>query len=282
MSTLMIATLGALSYFICFGGNWILGVSMIERPLIVGTVTGLLLGNVSQGIIIGASLEAIFMGAVNIGGAVSAEPAAATVFAVVFSLTTGGVTPKAALAIAVPIGVLAGIMTMFVNNVVLSFLVPFMDRFAAADNGKGIVRLHFGAWFFRFFLFALVVFFGILVGRSSVQAFVNNIPAVIMTGLTTMSGFLPAVGFAILLKMLWSKELAVYYFLGFILVSYLKLPLVAVAAIGAILVVISTTTDWKILQLEKRKPEVTTASDSIEDVTGNNDAENDEEEDFFK
>jgi len=282
MSTLMIATLGALSYFICFGGNWILGVSMIERPLIVGTVTGLLLGNVSQGIIIGASLEAIFMGAVNIGGAVSAEPAAATVFAVVFSLTTGGVTPKAALAIAVPIGVLAGIMTMFVNNVVLSFLVPFMDRFAAADNGKGIVRLHFGAWFFRFFLFALVVFFGILVGRSSVQAFVNNIPAVIMTGLTTMSGFLPAVGFAILLKMLWSKELAVYYFLGFILVSYLKLPLVAVAAIGAILVVISTTTDWKILQLEKRKPEVTTASDSIEDATGNNDAENDEEEDFFK
>ena len=278
----MIATLGALSYFICFGGNWILGVSMIERPLIVGTVTGLLLGNVSQGIIIGASLEAIFMGAVNIGGAVSAEPAAATVFAVVFSLTTGGVTPKAALAIAVPIGVLAGIMTMFVNNVVLSFLVPFMDRFAAADNGKGIVRLHFGAWFFRFFLFALVVFFGILVGRSSVQAFVNNIPAVIMTGLTTMSGFLPAVGFAILLKMLWSKELAVYYFLGFILVSYLKLPLVAVAAIGAILVVISTTTDWKILQLEKRKPEVTTASDSIEDATGNNDAENDEEEDFFK
>jgi len=282
MSTLMIATLGALSYFICFGGNWILGVSMIERPLIVGTVTGLLLGNVSQGIIIGASLEAIFMGAVNIGGAVSAEPAAATVFAVVFSLTTGGVTPKAALAIAVPIGVLAGIMTMFVNNVVLSFLVPFMDRYAAADNGKGIIRLHFGAWFFRFFLFALVVFFGILVGRSSVQSFVNNIPAVIMTGLTTMSGFLPAVGFAILLKMLWSKELAVYYFLGFILVSYLKLPLVAVAAIGAILVVISTTTDWKILQLEKRKPEAVNASEDVSDSNGNSNSESDEEEDFFK
>lgn len=277
MSTLTIATLGALAYFICFGGNWILGVSMIERPLIVGTVTGLLLGNMSQGIIIGASLEAIFMGAVNIGGAVSAEPAAATVFAVVFSLTTGGVSPKAALAIAVPIGVLAGIMTMFVNNVVLSFLVPFMDRFAAKDNGKAIVRIHFGAWFFRFFLFALVVFFGILVGRSSVQTFVNNIPEVIMTGLTTMSGFLPAVGFAILLKMLWSKELAVYYFLGFILVAYLKLPLVAVAAIGAILVVISSTTDWKILQLEKQKP---SPDSKIEDET---DTKNDKDvEDFFE
>lgn len=279
MSTLTIATLGALAYFICFGGNWILGVSMIERPLIVGTVTGLLLGNVTQGVIIGASLEAIFMGAVNIGGAVSAEPAAATVFAVVFSLTTGGVTPKAALAIAVPIGVLAGIMTMFVNNVVLSFLVPFMDRYAADDNGKGIVRLHFGAWFFRFFLFALVVFFGILVGRSSVQTFVNNIPPVIMTGLTTMSGFLPAVGFAILLKMLWSKELAVYYFLGFILVAYLKLPLVAVAAIGAIIVVISSTADWKLLKLQNGNHEVGNEAGS---TTSTDENAVDDEEDFFK
>lgn len=278
MSTLTIAMLGALSYFLCFGGNWILGVSMIERPLIVGTVTGLLLGDVTQGVIIGASLEAIFMGAVNIGGAVSAEPAAATVFAVVFSLTTGGVSPKAALAIAVPIGVLAGIMTMFVNNVVLSFLVPFMDKYAAKDNGKGIVRIHFGAWFFRFFLFALVVFFGILVGRSSVQTFVNSIPSVIMTGLTTMSGFLPAVGFAILLKMLWSKELAVYYFLGFILVAYLKLPLVAVAAIGAILVVISSTNDWKFLQLQKNKSTSDVESTNTETVNNSND----EEEDFFE
>ncbi len=278
MSTLTIATIAALAYFICFGGNWILGVSMIERPLVVGAVTGLLLGDVAQGTIIGASLEAIFMGAVNIGGAVSAEPAAATVFAVVFSLTTGGVSPKAALAIAVPIGVLAGIMTMFVNNVVLSFLVPFMDRDAERDNGKGIVRLHFGAWFCRFFLFALVVFFGVLVGRGAVQSFVNSIPKIVMNGLTAMSGFLPAVGFAILLKMLWSKELAVYYFVGFILVAYLKLPMVAVAAIGVIAVILSTNADRRFLKLKHDQTHVETT----QFVAKGDDENNDDVEDFLK
>lgn len=280
MSTIMIATLAALSYFICFGGNWLLGVSMIERPLVVGAVTGLMLGDMTQGIIIGGALEAIFMGAVNIGGAVSADPAAATVFAVVFSLTTGGVSAKAALAIAVPIGVLAGIMTMFVNNVALSFLVPFMDRFAEHDNGKAIVGLHFGAWFGRFFLFSLVVFFGVLVGRGAVQAFVDGIPQLVMNGLIAMSGFLPAVGFAILLKMLWSKELAVYYFMGFILVAYLKLPLIAVAAVGIIAVVLSTNTDRKFLKLQHMKTKINadgSAGTMIDETKSADDVE-----DFFE
>lgn len=247
------AFLSALAYFVTYGGNWLFGQTMIERPLIVGTVTGLLLGDIQQGILIGAALEAVFMGSVNIGGQVSAEPAAATVFATAFTITTASITPEAALAISVPIGVLVGIFTMFVNNVILSFLVPFMDRMAENDNGNGIIGLHFGAWFFRFFIFALVVFFGVLLGQSSVEAFVNGIPDKVMNGLIAMAGLLPAVGFAILLKMLWSKELAVYYILGFVLVAYFELPLITVAVLGAILIVINVNRDKQLIDLEKIK-----------------------------
>lgn len=247
------AFLSALAYFVTFGGNWLFGQSMIERPLIVGTITGLFLGDIQQGIIIGAALEAVFMGAVNIGGQVSAEPAAATVFATAFTITTASITPEAALAISVPIGVLAGILTMFVNNVILSFLVPFMDRMAENDNGKGIIWLHFGAWFFRFFVFSLVVFFGVLLGQNSIETFVNSIPDKVMNGLIAMAGLLPAVGFAILLKMLWSKELVVYYILGFILVAYFELPLIAVAVLGIILIVIIVNRDKQLIELEKFK-----------------------------
>ena len=59
------ALLAALSYFICYGGNWLLGQCMIERPIVVGAVTGLLLGDLPTGLIMGASLEAIFMGSVK-------------------------------------------------------------------------------------------------------------------------------------------------------------------------------------------------------------------------
>lgn len=261
---LKVALLSALSYFLCYGGNWILGQSMIERPLIVGTVTGLLLGDLQQGIIIGAALEAIFMGAVNIGGQVSAEPAAATVFATAFTISTGGVTPEAALALAVPVGVLAGIFTMFVNNVLLSFFVPIMDEMAKKANGKGIVYLHFSAWFLRFFIFSVVVFIGVLLGQNSIELFIQNIPEKMMRGLIALAGLLPAVGFAILLKMLWSKELAVYYFLGFILVVYFNIPLVALAALGIIIVWIVINRDKQLMNLEKNKLNISIESNDLD------------------
>ena len=76
------AFLAALAYFICYGGNWLFAQSMTERPIVVGFITGLFLGDIKTGIIVGAAVEAIFMGSVNIGGNISAEPAAAATFAV--------------------------------------------------------------------------------------------------------------------------------------------------------------------------------------------------------
>ncbi len=71
------ALLAFVAVFICFGGNYLTGQSMLERPLVVGLVTGLLMGDMRQGILMGASLEAIFLGNVNIGGVISAEPVTA-------------------------------------------------------------------------------------------------------------------------------------------------------------------------------------------------------------
>lgn len=84
-----LAVMAWLTVLICYGGNWVLGQCMIERPLVVGLVAGLLMGDVKTGVIIGASLEAIFMGAVNIGGAISAEPVTATALAVAFTVGAG-------------------------------------------------------------------------------------------------------------------------------------------------------------------------------------------------
>ena len=72
-----------------------------------------------------------------------------------------------------------------------------------------------------------------------------------MNGLTVAGKFMPAVGFAILMKMLWSKELAIYYFLGFILVTYMELPLVAVSAIGIIIVLAVSSRDLQLIKLLK-------------------------------
>ena len=47
---LMHATMAALAVFICFAGNYLTGQSMMERPLVVGLVTGILMGHENRGL----------------------------------------------------------------------------------------------------------------------------------------------------------------------------------------------------------------------------------------
>ena len=68
------AFLVALAVFVCVGGAELAGFTMLNRPIVIGPLVGLFLGDLHTGIIVGASLEAVFMGVVNIGGASAAEP----------------------------------------------------------------------------------------------------------------------------------------------------------------------------------------------------------------
>ncbi|AIS08664.1 PTS Man IIC [Lactobacillus helsingborgensis] len=277
---LQTAFLAALCVFICLGGNWLWGQTMIERPLVVGTIMGLIMGDMRTGILIGASLEAIFMGAVDIGGALSAEPVTATVLATTFAITLG-VNTKAALALAVPIGVFAAFILMFMKNVVMNIFAPLVDKVASDDNSKGLTRLHFGMWFLNYFIFSLVTFFAVLAGARPVQQLVAKIPANLMAGLAATGGLLPAVGFAILMRMLWSKQLSPYYFLGFILAAYMNLPSVAVAAVGIIIVVIQWIRDKQIMDIENKQKEMVAMPHNENQTKSTETAAEQEEEDFF-
>lgn len=133
-----LAVMAWLTVLICYGGNWVLGQCMIERPLVVGLVAGLLMGDVKTGVIIGASLEAIFMGAVNIGGAISAEPVTATALAVAFTVGAG-IDQGAAITLAVPVGVVTAFLSIFMNNVFLAFFAATFDKMAARVTRRALL-----------------------------------------------------------------------------------------------------------------------------------------------
>ena len=69
-----------------------------------------------------------------------------------------------------------------------------------------------------------------------------------------------------LLLMLWDKKLAVYYFLGVVLMAYFKLPLIAIAAIAAILAVITAQR-----HISQRKSNVQTnnATENVDQSSSN-------------
>ena len=127
------AILCAIAYFICYAGNYFWAQNMCDRPIVAGFVTGLFLGDVTTGIILGATLEAVFMGAVNIGGNISAEPCAATVFAV-YLATSSSMDADTALALAVSVAMLSAFLFTLMNNVLCNFQAPWVDRLCEANN----------------------------------------------------------------------------------------------------------------------------------------------------
>lgn len=266
-----LAIMAWLTVLICYGGNWVLGQCMIERPLVAGLVAGLLMGDVKTGVIIGASLEAIFMGAVNIGGAISAEPVTATALAVAFTVGAG-IDQGAAITLAVPVGVVTAFLSIFMNNVFLAFFATTFDKMAAEGNEKGLALQHFVLWFVKYAAFGLIAFLGVYLGAEPVAAIVNQIPANVMSGLNAVGALLPAVGMALLLQMLWSTELSIYFFLGFTLYQYLGLPMIAIAVLGVIIAVASALRDKEIFDLTKKGV-------AAQAVSGN--SVTNDEEDFF-
>ena len=139
------ALLVALAVFICVGGAELIGFTMLNRPIVIGPLVGLFLGDLHTGVVIGASLEAVFMGVVNIGGASAAEPGIATAVGTAFAIMLGKGS-EVALTLALPIGILGlQIKTVLYIFIVGMFAKKF-DQLAAEGKEKQIVALHYGLW----------------------------------------------------------------------------------------------------------------------------------------
>ena len=254
------AFLVALAVFICVGGAELIGFTMLNRPIVVGSLVGLFLGDIQTGVIIGASLEAVFMGVVNIGRASAAEPGIATAVGTAFAIMLGKGS-EVALTLALPMGILGLQIKTVLYIFVVGMFTKHFDQLAAEGKEKQIVLLHYGLWGINWALYSLVAFLGILFGSDAVSAFLEAIPDAVMNGLTVCGGLLPAVGMAMLMKMLWDQKICMFYFLGFVLAAYLDLPLIALAVLGVIIAVTVGMNDYKLNQLAKERVLAVSAGD---------------------
>lgn len=80
----------------------LIGRQNIGRPLILSTLAGLVLGDMKQGIILGASLELMSMGFVAIGAAGPPNMQLGSVIATAFAILSGATTEEA-LSLAIPV-----------------------------------------------------------------------------------------------------------------------------------------------------------------------------------
>ena len=56
-----------------------------------------------------------------------------------------------------------------------------------------------------------------------------------MAGLSAASSMMTGIGFAILISMIWNKEIGWFFFIGYVLQKYMQLPTVAIAIIAGVM-----------------------------------------------
>ena len=77
-----------LLYLVSIMGNsvWLLGDSLLNQPIVMGTLTGLVMGDLKAGIIMGATMELAFIGAVSIGAYDPPDMVVGTILGVAFAI----------------------------------------------------------------------------------------------------------------------------------------------------------------------------------------------------
>ena len=195
--------IGLIAMFVTF--EWMFGTNLGSRPIITGMLVGLVMGDLKTGIILGATLEMVFIGSITLGAAVPPDVITGGILGAAFAISTGK-GADVALALAFPIATLY----LVVDNV---FVVKSLPR--------GII--------------CAVAFY---LGTPVMNRVLEAIPVFVQNGLVAAAGFIPALGIALLAQMILSKKTMVYFILGFALAAYLKIPMLGIAMMAGCLAVI--------------------------------------------
>lgn len=233
--------------------NW-LGWQTITRPIVFGPLAGLLCGDITTGIIIGAELEAVYMGVSAIGGEMPSNYQAATVLCVGFVVLSGA-DMGTGLALAITVGALINVVKPFTQALSIA-LHPWSMSIAETGNYK---KFRLSMWVQVLFVSQLiptiVVFFVALGGEVGLQAFINSCPAFILKGLEAAGNMLVVVGLCLTTQAIWNGTTTVMYvLLGFVLVKYLGLGTLPIAIIGLVIAFAHYMNKNELLNTSKSSP----------------------------
>ncbi|CAC95377.1 PTS mannose/fructose/sorbose transporter subunit IIC [Listeria innocua] len=221
------------------GIEGILDEFQFHQPLIACTLIGLVTGNLTACIILGGTLQMIALGWANIGAAVAPDAALASVASAIILVLGGqGVAGiPSAIAIAIPLAVAGLFLTMIVRTLAVP-IVHLMDRAAEKGNIRTVEWLHISAICMQGIRIAIPAAALLFIPADSVQSFLEAMPAWLTDGMAIGGGMVVAVGYALVINMMATKEVWPFFVIGFVVAAISQLTLIAIGALGVALALI--------------------------------------------
>lgn len=213
----------------------------LYQPIVMGPVIGAILGDMKIGLIVGGFYQLMTIGNMPIGGAQPPNAVVGGVVATILAIKVG-LEPGAAVAAAIPFALLG----QSAVTLIFTFMSPMMskaDKYAENADTKGITKINLLAMVLLGTAFGIIGVLFLIGGEAlagQIQALADNQwYNAIMNGLNAAGGMMKYVGFAMLLKVMLSKDLWGFLFAGFSLAiivisidSLVKPALILLAFIG--------------------------------------------------
>lgn len=200
------------------------------EPVIAGFITGLVMGDVKTGLTVGGTLQLMMMGVHNYGGSTIPDYMCACIISTAFTVASNQGL-EFAIALAIPIGMLLmqlDVLARFANTFILHRAEKYCDNYEFRKveicNLSGMI-----AWGLSR---GLPIFLALFFGAGLVDSLLEIAPEWMMNGFKIAGGIMPALGIAILLRFLPIASFYGYIILGFVLGSYLQMPVLGAALVG--------------------------------------------------
>lgn len=208
-------------------------VSSAGSPVFAGLISGLIMGDMKTGLIIGGGLQLVVLGVGTFGDASRIDATSGAVLATAFSVAQG-IDPEIAIStIAVPVAALL-VYTDILGRFSTTFFAHRIDAAVERFDYKGIERNYLLGAIPWALSRALPVFLALAFGSGLVETLVNFVNDVkwLADGLTLAARMLPGLGFAILLHYLPIKRNLHYLALGFGLTAMLTVIFSNIQTLG--------------------------------------------------
>lgn len=204
------------------------------RPIIVSTLTGLILGDLQLGLLTGGITELAFAGLTPAGGTQPPNPVLAGVMGTVIAYTTG-TDAAGAMALALPFSFLMQYIILFCYST-FSLFMRGADEAAANGDTKKITRINITCTTIVALLYGVIVFLSAYVAQDAMKNLVAALPEWLTHGLEVAGGILPAVGFAMLMKVMLKMEFMPFLLIGFVISCFLEFSnMLPIAIVGVAL-----------------------------------------------
>lgn len=209
------------------------------QPIVACSLIGLVTGNLELGVMLGGSLQLITMGWANVGAAMAPDASLAGVASAII-LILGGQGSKGigtAIGLAVPLAVAGLALTMLVRTATV-FIAHIMDSRAEEADFAGIQRWHFIGMALQGLRVAIPALLLMMIPVDIVRSGLEAMPEWLTSGMSIGGGMVVAVGYAMVINMMSSREVWPFFFLGFAFAAINQLTLIGLGIIGVCLAVL--------------------------------------------